>query len=286
VAVCRQAAELATFVDTAAIGLHRVGPDGLILWANDAELETLGYAREEYVGRHIGEFHADQAVLADILDRLHRGERLLEYPAQMRCKDGSLKAVRSTPACCGRRGRFVHAVLHARRHGPMARRQLAPSSAIVEPPTTPSSAELDGVITSWNAGAARIFRLQRRRAVGRHIVIIPPDRLEEERGILRRLRGGEHINHYETVRRAKDGRLLDISLTLSPIRDASGRVTGASKIARDITDRKRAELEREESNRRKDEFIISRTGCIRACRTPLAIQLAVPPSRKHAARST
>jgi len=257
--VRRQAAELATFVDTAAIGLHRVGQDGIILWANDAELEMLGYARDEYVGHHIGEFHADQAVLADILDRLRRGERLLEYPAQMKCRDGSLKAVLIDSSVLWEEGRFVHTQCFTRdvtdrRRAEQARALLA---AIVEASDDAIvSKTLDGVITSWNGGAARIFGYSAPEAVGRHIdLIIPPDRLEEERGILRRLRRGEHIDHYETVRRAKDGRLLDVSLTLSPIRDASGRVTGASKIARDVTDRKRAELEREESNRRKDEFI-------------------------------
>ena len=197
VEVRRQAAELATFVDTAAIGLHRVGPDGVILWANDAELETLGYAREEYVGHHIGEFHADQAVLADILDRLHRGERLLEYPAQMRCKDGSLKAVLIDSSVLWEEGRFVHTQCFTRdvtdrRRAEQARALLA---AIVEASDDAVvSKTLEGVITSWNAGAARIFGYSAAEAVGRHIdLIVPPDRLEEERGILRRLRGGEHI---------------------------------------------------------------------------------------------
>src|SRR5262249_59917288 len=75
------------------------------------------------------------------------------------------------------------------------------------------------------------------------------------REILRRLRAGQRIQHYETVRRTRDGSLVDISLSLSPMRDRTDRVIGASKIARDVTDRKRAEAEREEGNRRKDEFI-------------------------------
>src|SRR5262249_39640319 len=104
--------------------------------------------------------------------------------------------------------------------------------------------------------AERIFGYSAAEAVGRPIdLIVPPDRLDEDREILRRLRAGQHIQHYETIRRTKDGRLLDISLSFSPVRDRSGRVIGASKIARDVTDRKRAEAEREESNRRKDEFI-------------------------------
>ncbi len=125
------------------------------------------------------------------------------------------------------------------------------------------SKTLDGVIRSWNAGAERLFGYTAEEAVGRPItLIIPPERLDEEREILARLRRGERIEHFETVRVAKDGRRLDISLTVSPIRDAEGRVIGASKIARDITERKRAEAAlREavealkEADRRKDEFL-------------------------------
>jgi PAS domain S-box-containing protein len=108
------------------------------------------------------------------------------------------------------------------------------------------SKTLDGIITSWNAGAERIFGYAAAEAVGRHIsLIIPPDRLDEEADILARLRRGERIEPYETVRRRKDGRELAISLSISPVRDSAGRITGAAKIARDITGRKRAEAERE-----------------------------------------
>ncbi|MBY0231001.1 MAG: PAS domain S-box protein [Gemmataceae bacterium] len=104
------------------------------------------------------------------------------------------------------------------------------------------SKTLDGVIRSWNGGAERLFGYVSAEAVGRSItLIIPPERLDEESRILARLRRGERIDHFETVRLAKDGRRLDISLAVSPIRDDAGRVTGASKVARDITERKRAE---------------------------------------------
>src|SRR5581483_5285457 len=118
------------------------------------------------------------------------------------------------------------------------------------------SKNLDGVIRSWNGGAERIFGYTAAEAVGRHItLIIPPERHDEEREILARLRRGERIDHFETVRVAKDGRRLDISLTVSPVRDAAGRIVGASKVARDVTDRKRAEEALREADRRKDEFL-------------------------------
>jgi PAS domain S-box-containing protein len=106
-----------------------------------------------------------------------------------------------------------------------------------------ASKDLNGVVTSWNKGAERLFGYTAEEAVGRTIIelVIPPDRQDEETNILARLAHGEKVDHFETLRRHKDGRLLDVSLTISPLRDANGRITGASKIARDIGDRKRTE---------------------------------------------
>ena len=132
------------------------------------------------------------------------------------------------------------------------------------------SKTLDGVITSWNPGAERILGYSAAEAVGKHIkMIIPPERWAEEDDVLARIGRGERVDHFETVRRAKDGRLLNISLTVSPIKDQNGKIVGASKVARDITERKEAEREfgrlllrekesraqAEEANRLKDEFL-------------------------------
>lgn len=108
------------------------------------------------------------------------------------------------------------------------------------------SKNLDGVITSWNKSAQRLFGYTADEAIGRTVaeLIIPHDRQEEEPDILSRLRHGERIDHFETKRRRKDGTLLDISLTISPVKDGNGVIIGASKIARDITERKQAETER------------------------------------------
>ena len=98
------------------------------------------------------------------------------------------------------------------------------------------SKTLDGTVTSWNSGAERLFGYTAQEMIGKSIMIlIPPERHDEERLILERLRRGERIEHYETVRVAKSGRAVDISLTISPIRNSSGRIIGASKVARDIT---------------------------------------------------
>ena len=104
------------------------------------------------------------------------------------------------------------------------------------------SKDLNGTILSWNEGATRIFGYTANEVVGQSVtILIPPERLEEEPGILSRIARGERIDHYETIRRRKDGTLIDISLTVSPIKDGNGRIIGASKIARDISDRKRVE---------------------------------------------
>jgi two-component system, chemotaxis family, CheB/CheR fusion protein len=104
------------------------------------------------------------------------------------------------------------------------------------------SKDLNGTILSWNHGAERLFGYSAEEAVGKPItMLIPPERLDEEPRIVERLRRGERIYHYETIRRRKDGSPVEISLTVSPIKDAEGKVTGASKVARDITERKRAQ---------------------------------------------
>jgi PAS domain S-box-containing protein len=109
--------------------------------------------------------------------------------------------------------------------------------------------DLNSIITSWNFGAERIFGYTADEMIGTSIMrLIPPDRQEEEREILSRIRRGERFDHFETVRLAKDGRQLNLSITVSPIKDGTGRVMGASKVARDITERKRAEEQAEMAN--------------------------------------
>ena len=113
------------------------------------------------------------------------------------------------------------------------------------------SKNLKGIITSWNKSAERIFGYTAGEAIGHHIsLIIPPDRLPEEVDIIARLQRGERVDHFQTVRRRKDGTLLDLSLTISPVRDSTGRVIGASKVARDIGDQKRAEQALRDSEER------------------------------------
>ncbi len=139
------------------------------------------------------------------------------------------------------------------------------------------SKDLDSIIQSWNPSAERIFGYTAAEAIGQPItILIPPDHADEEAEILDRIKRGERVDHYETVRQRKDGGRVDISLTISPIHDAAGRIVGASKIARDITERRRLDEDRarlleaeravyidaqrvrreaEETSRAKDEFL-------------------------------
>ena len=149
---------------------------------------------------------------------------------------------------------------------------------------------LDGIIQSWNAGAERLFGHTAEQAIGRHIsLVIPPERLTEEDDILANLRAGRRVDHFETERLRRDGRLVPVSLSISPIKDDEGRVVGASKVARDITERKRAEAERRrleddlrklaadlsEADHRKNEFLATLSHELRNPLAPLSHTLEI-----------
>jgi PAS domain S-box-containing protein len=234
-----QTAELWDFLENAGIAFHWVAEDGKILWANAAELEMMGYSASEYIGRNIAEFYVDRPVIEDILTRLRRGEKLKEYDARVRCKDGSIRSIAITSSAYRKEGKFVHTRcvtvdMTARKTVSDLRQRLA---AIVESSEDAIIAkDLNGVILSWNRAAERMFGYTAAEVLGKHISILSaPDRVDEIPDILNRLRRGERVEHYKTKRKTKDGRILTVSLSVSPVVDASGGIVGASKIARDIT---------------------------------------------------
>jgi PAS domain S-box-containing protein len=148
------------------------------------------------------------------------------------------------------------------------------------------SKTLDGRITSWNPGAQRLFGYLPAEVIGQSItVIIPPELHDEEAEVLARLRRGERVEHFETTRVAKDGRRIEVSLTVSPVRDEDGTIVGASKIARDISERRRVERLLRDAERRKDEFLAVLAHELRNPLAPLRNALELlsrQPSAAHA----
>ena len=269
-------ARLATIVASSDDVIVSKTLEGLITSWNPAAERTFGWTAEEAIGRHITLIVPEdrRAEEEEVLARLRRGERIDHFETVRITKDGrridmSITVSPITDAA----GHIVGASKVARditewRKDEGAARRLA---AIVESSDDVIvSKTLDGIITSWNPAAERTFGWTAAEAVGRHItLIIPDDRRAEEDGVLTRIRRGEHVDHFETVRITKDGRLLDMSITVSPVKDSLGRIVGASKVARDISERRRMEEQRalllrqeqearceaEMLNRAKDELI-------------------------------
>jgi PAS domain S-box-containing protein len=220
----------------------------ITLWNRGAE-RTYGYTQEEALGRSPHELlkTVTPIPLAEIYERL-RSEGYWEGELRHTRKDGEQIVVESRWATI-RDGRGeTTSILEITRDVTERKRaeaQLLQAAAIVENSDDAIiSKDLDGRILSWNPGAERLYGYAAAEAIGQPVtMLIPPDRPDEEPHILEQIRRGERVDHYETLRRRKDGAIIDVSLTVSPVRDAEGRVIGASKIARDITARKRAEAQ-------------------------------------------
>ncbi len=247
-ALRRSEQELNDFFEHASVGLHWIGPDGIILRVNHAELDLLGYTHEEYAGHPISEFYADEGVADEVLKRLHDGELLDSFEARLNCKDGGVKHVLLDANVLRENGKFVHARcfmrdITDRKAAQTARAYLA---AIVESSDDAIiGTTLDGVINSWNSTAARMYGYAAEEVNGRSIsVLTPHDRIEDWPQIYGRVQAGEKLERFESMRRRKDGTTVEVAVTFSPIKDAQGCVIGISAIERDITVAKREEQER------------------------------------------
>ena len=230
-------------------------PDGVIVWFNSRAAELWGRAPvvgdtdERFCGAY-RLYHADGTHMAHcdtpVALALETGASVHEQEVVIEKPDGSrvtvsvhIDPIRDNNGAIVGVVNFFHDITE-RQRAEAAQRRLA---AIVECSDDGIiSRDLNGTITSWNTGAQQIFGFTPEEAIGQPITrVIPPELRHEEQQILGRLRNGERIDHYETVRLKKDGSRLQVSLTISPLRDSQGHVVGASKIVRDITERKRAQ---------------------------------------------
>jgi PAS domain S-box-containing protein len=238
--------ELSDFFENASIGLHWVGPDGIILRANQAELDMLGYTREEYVGRSIAEFHVDAATIDDILARLAAGERLTEHPARLRCRDGSIKDVLIDSSVLFRDGRFVHTrcftrdVTRRRQAEGMLQAQERRTRAILESITDAFCMfDREWRFTYVNRQAEELLGRCREELVGRSHWDVYPDTI-----------GTEVERQY---RRALEENVATAFEYFYPPHDRwyEGRVypshEGLSVFFRDVTSRRRSESALRES---------------------------------------
>jgi len=236
-----------TIIETTPECVKIVARDGTLLFMNPQGLEMVGAASAEAIaGTNVYDLITpeDRDRFREFNERICRGER-----GSMEFDIVSLQGVRrnmeshAAPLQYVDGSRVQLAITHDISERKRAERAGLLLRAIVDSSDDAIiSKNLNGIITSWNQSAERLFGYTAAEAVGRSVtMLIPDDRLDEEPKILSRLCRGERLDHFETIRRRKDGTLLDISLTISPIRDERGTIIGASKIARDISDRKRAE---------------------------------------------
>lgn len=263
------AARLSAIVQSSEDAIISKRLDGTITSWNPAAEIIFGYTADEAIGKNITIIIPDELLEEEqgIISRVKSGERIDHYETIRKKKNGDrISITLSISPIKDKAGNVIGISKIARditeeKSGEQKQAMLA---AIIESSDDAIvSKDLNGIITSWNHGAEKIFGYPPSEAIGKHItLIIPKDRLDEETDIITKIRSGERVSHFETVRITKDGREINISLTVSPIKDKKGKIIGASKIARDITEKVEMEKQRKlytqklrELNDYKDEFM-------------------------------
>ena len=240
-------AELQSVINRTPFMLVRCGRDLRYLFVSEAYAHLIARERDAVIGKSIDEVIGPRSLrtLQPYIDAVLNGESV-DFECELEFPHSGIRrlaiAYRPERDTAGNVEGWIASLLDVtdQRSGEEARRQLA---SIVESSDDPIiSEDLSGFIVSWNPGAERLFGYSAEEMVGKPITTIIPDHLQgEEPRFLECITAGGRVEHYETIRRCKDGRLVDVSLTVSPMRDEYGTIVGASKIARDVTARKRAE---------------------------------------------
>lgn len=267
---------LSAIVDSSDDAIISKDLQGIITSWNASAERIFGYSAKQAIGGSVSMLipleRADEE--RAILRKVKKGERVDHFETVRQRKDGELVDVSITISPIrDKTGAIVGASKVARDIGERkrgSRAGLLLAAIVNSSDDAIVSKNLNGVVTSWNEGAKRLFGYAEKEMLGKPIMLlIPSDRLNEEPQIIARIQNGERVEHFETVRRRKDGSLVAVSLTISPIKDETGKIVGASKIARDISEMKRvaaerelllesekaARLEAERANRMKDEFL-------------------------------
>ena len=229
---------------------------------NAAAERMFGYTAAEAVGQHITLIiPQDRRAEEDYVIGQIRAGLGLDHFETIRCrKDGtevpvslSVSPIRDADGAIVGASKIVRDITTSQR---LQREAFRLAAIVASSDDAIVSKDLNGVIQTWNPAAERIFGYTAEEAIGRSItMLIPEERLPEETEVLTRIRAGLSVEHFETVRRRKDGTLIDIALTVSPIRVEGGQIVGASKIARDITYQRRLRAAAENASRMKDEFL-------------------------------
>ena len=266
------AARLAAVVGSTDDAVMSTDPDGIITSWNHAAERLFGWSADEAVGRSTEIITPADRREEDWIasQRVVSGAGVAHFETLRQRKNGSVVEVSLTVSPIVRADGIVIGLARIARdvteHRKIEREALRLAAIVQSSDDAIVSKDLDGYIQTWNKSAERLFGYTAAEAIGRHItMIIPRDRLDEETEVLRRIRAGQSVEHFETVRQRKDGSFIDISLTVSPIRRGD-QVIGASKIARDITEQRRLRQEAVEANRLKDEFLATLS---HELRTPL-----------------
>jgi PAS domain S-box-containing protein len=257
----RRTGELQDYVDNANIGLHWIDASGIIKWANQAEMDMLGYSAAEYIGHHISEFHVSQEKIKDILMRLKDNQTLVQYESELRAKDGSVKTVHISSSVFREDGRFVHTrcftidvTEQKKLYRALAESEVRYKSLVDSLPVAVYTCNKEGRITFFNEVAVKLwgYRPDIRDASLKYcacykVFVDGNFILPHETPMAVTLETGRPFRNAEAVVQRPDGSTFYASVNIDPIYDEAGNIAGAVNVFQDISELRRAEQSRQQS---------------------------------------